>query len=410
MNSDTTPNIASMTPDVSFSASVDEILITLYSRVTEGPQALLRTLQSLYQAIDSNIRQSTQPKPDDAAHSVFQIHDEAQQRKDILQSNHLITQLPSDESEPQIKNLSSDIAESFGLVNTNELCIDPELASTQSFFITEERAHLPFYNDGNLQFALQLTFADSERCLKQVDTPKSLELAPHLQQALAMCYELKQQKQDLCAIHHVIKHYPMPYCVLDNHSNTIFVSEAMQTQYDALPATAEPNAKIYDHLRSQARDHFDFIKLCDKPSEREQLKKHLKTLSKASVPSSVHMTLCYLSKNTSIILANFGEVPNLFRHYTRDSLVWVYVLNGSYESLIKHHPDFLSLGLSQAEQALCTLLFEGNSLQDISSIRSVSKQTVRKQLQSVLRKTECESQEALIKFMFEHYIQHELIE
>jgi DNA-binding CsgD family transcriptional regulator len=57
--------------------------------------------------------------------------------------------------------------------------------------------------------------------------------------------------------------------------------------------------------------------------------------------------------------------------------------------------------LTPSESELAKLIFKGLSLQEISDHRSVSKQTIRKQLQSVLKKTNCEGQEALIIVIFE---------
>ena len=56
--------------------------------------------------------------------------------------------------------------------------------------------------------------------------------------------------------------------------------------------------------------------------------------------------------------------------------------------------------LTPSEAELATSIFKGLSLQEISEVRAVSKQTIRKQCQSVLKKTQCENQEALIIEIF----------
>lgn len=53
------------------------------------------------------------------------------------------------------------------------------------------------------------------------------------------------------------------------------------------------------------------------------------------------------------------------------------------------------------ETELVKLFFLGLSIQKIADCRSVSKQTVRKQLQSILKKTHCDSQEALMLIIFD---------
>ena len=54
-----------------------------------------------------------------------------------------------------------------------------------------------------------------------------------------------------------------------------------------------------------------------------------------------------------------------------------------------------------SETELVNLLFLGLNLQEVAEHRSVSKQTIRKQLQSIFKKTDCDSQEALILIIFD---------
>ena len=84
--------------------------------------------------------------------------------------------------------------------------------------------------------------------------------------------------------------------------------------------------------------------------------------------------------------------------FQENKVSWIYLLKPNYSQTLKIHKGFQDLGLSTAETELSTLLFDGKSLNDISEQRHVSKQTVRKQLQSVLRKTNCDSQENLMIF------------
>jgi DNA-binding NarL/FixJ family response regulator len=73
----------------------------------------------------------------------------------------------------------------------------------------------------------------------------------------------------------------------------------------------------------------------------------------------------------------------------------IFELEVSKESLIAHFK------LSPSEIELAKALFKGFSLNEITEVRNVSKQTVRKQLQSILRKTGADSQEALIVLLFD---------
>lgn len=73
----------------------------------------------------------------------------------------------------------------------------------------------------------------------------------------------------------------------------------------------------------------------------------------------------------------------------------VFALEISKQSL-SHH-----FSLSPSEIELTQALFSGLSLNEITEQRHVSKQTVRKQLQSILKKTGANSQEALMLLMFD---------
>jgi DNA-binding CsgD family transcriptional regulator len=73
----------------------------------------------------------------------------------------------------------------------------------------------------------------------------------------------------------------------------------------------------------------------------------------------------------------------------------IFDLEVSKASLIAHFK------LSPSEIELAKALFKGLSLNEITEARHVSKQTVRKQLQSILRKTGADSQEALIVLLFD---------
>ena len=75
--------------------------------------------------------------------------------------------------------------------------------------------------------------------------------------------------------------------------------------------------------------------------------------------------------------------------------------NGIFDLSISNASLIDQFKLSPSEVALAKALFQGLSLNDITLLRKVSKQTVRKQLQSILRKTGVESQEALILLLFD---------
>ena len=78
--------------------------------------------------------------------------------------------------------------------------------------------------------------------------------------------------------------------------------------------------------------------------------------------------------------------------------------NQNFELCISKQSLSHHFNLSPSEIELAQALFSGMSLNDITEERHVSKQTVRKQLQSILKKTSAQSQEALMLLMFDRCV------
>ena len=276
-----------------------------------------------------------------------------------------------------------------------------------SFQLNSDTAVLPFNNDQGSYLIFQLKFLNPETCRQVITNPKVITISPHIKQALTMCIDLSQQKQDLSSTEHVLKKYPLPICVIDNHLNNIFTNHAFEKHLS--DSTICTNLSSIKEIRAIARSDTNLLSYCENDKDKQLLKTALKALSSSKEETSHYLKLLINGTETPVILTTTGYVPNVFRHYARDNLVWIHLLNNDYSQALKNNERFKGLGLSKTEQELSTLLFQGHSLNDISDARNVSKQTVRKQLQSTLRKTNCESQEDLIKFLFQHCLQFCLI-
>ncbi len=105
-------------------------------------------------------------------------------------------------------------------------------------------------------------------------------------------------------------------------------------------------------------------------------------------------------------LEAFGFLPTPNKPSILTKLEQTYqsaVIAANSEINLELSKDFLKqvYSLTPSEAELTKFLFNGRSLQNVADIRLVSKQTIRKQFQSVLKKTQCESQEALIIEIFD---------
>lgn len=94
-------------------------------------------------------------------------------------------------------------------------------------------------------------------------------------------------------------------------------------------------------------------------------------------------------------------LPQTPRPYTVCEFKGKRAANHAYYIHIERSSLQSLFGLTLSEAELGTLLFNGLNLQQIAEHRRVSKQTIRKQLQAILKKTQCDSQEAFLLLTFE---------
>lgn len=87
--------------------------------------------------------------------------------------------------------------------------------------------------------------------------------------------------------------------------------------------------------------------------------------------------------------------------FTSSHLATVPAANQAFEPEVSKQSLSHHFNLSPSEIELSQALFKGLSLNEITEARHVSKQTVRKQLQSILKKTGAQSQEALMLLLFD---------
>jgi DNA-binding CsgD family transcriptional regulator len=225
-------------------------------------------------------------------------------------------------------------------------------------------------------------------------TAEADELSSHVIEALNISYKITQQENDLKSIHYVLDHYPIAAVAIDECLNSVFTNQAAQRTLQK--ATAHTVTK-----------QENLLQLCQ-PNSHATLKKALINSLNGNALKSRHLIIDFNKTPLTLIVTTTNTVPNVFRHVSRNTISWVYILNPDYTRSLKSHTGFQALGLSTAEVELACALFIGQSLNEIAELRCVSKQTVRKQLQSILRKTDCENQESLMIFFFESYIHYGL--
>jgi DNA-binding CsgD family transcriptional regulator len=273
-------------------------------------------------------------------------------------------------------------------------------------FQDEQTIYLGIPLDSHCQLIFESQYGSEHACQHSLSELSSKGLLEHVIQALQMVYHLEQQQHELESIHYVLDHYPLPVAAVDNHLNAIFTNMAFTNAIENLNQQAPSDT--LKTLKQQSRETINLLALSSNAEQNTLLKDALRTCTQANTANFRHCQLDIKGRQQSLIVVSAHSVPNLFHHYARDGLAWVYLLDTSYRNILQNSAPFIALKLSSAEKALCLLLFEGHNLSTIAEHRRVSQQTVRKQLQSVLRKTQQEGQENLILFLFKTCIQHGL--
>ena len=294
-----------------------------------------------------------------------------------------------------------------GRVST--LPLRSELKPRHQFLLFGQKARLLFQSDLNVSVYLSLEFYSTDEAEQQCKSLQALSLIPHAQQALCMNYRMTQQESDLASIHHVLDHSPIPALAIDNHFNTIFVNRSAKKVLStpSTPSTHPTRPQTEVSLRDEQPTNL--LQLCEHEPDKKQLKHYITEGLRHNSPDSSYLAIKVNKQNLALVITPQSNVPNVFRQFSRDSVVWVYVLSPEYAHTLKAHPHFQQLGLSATEAELACLLFEGLSLNNIADKRHVSKQTVRKQLQAILKKTTCDTQEELMIFFFEKFIHYGLL-
>jgi len=268
-------------------------------------------------------------------------------------------------------------------------------AETQPYFIKYDSVVTALrFNSNNLVNCYLLIHYSPQNNQTPPSAQVTSELSDHIIEALNISYTMTRQENDLKSVHYVLDHYPIPAMAIDDNQNTIFINQA--AQHLLQKASTQTLTKQESLLR-----------LCQSDSYYK-LKQALTNSLTGNSVTSRHLNVDVNETSFALIVTTANTVPNVFKHFSRNNISWVYLLNPDYSVTLKSNPEFQALGLSTAEIELSCAFFSGQSLNDIAEQRHVSKQTVRKQLQSVLRKTDCESQENLMIFFFENYIHYGL--
>jgi len=276
------------------------------------------------------------------------------------------------------------------------------LQLNHQFILDEHIAAFPFKSNNVVNCYLILQFSQQGHH-QTLFEPELETLIAHVKEALNMSYKITQQESDLKSIYYVLDHYPIPAIAIDNQLNTLFINHSAH-------ALLQNNSnQLQNNSNQLICQKENLLKLCSNENHQQLLKQALTNSLSGNTTENRYLKIDINNKPLPVILVACNSVPNVFRHYARQQVSWMYLLKPDYTQSLKSHSGFQGLGLTSTEAILACALFEGKSLNDISEQRYVSKQTVRKQLQSVLRKTHCDSQESLMLFLFENYIHYDLI-
>lgn len=281
----------------------------------------------------------------------------------------------------------------------------PRVNLSGPFIFHHSLALLFIRSQGEVSVYLSIEYARAGQMREQLRSPGVVDMLPHIKQAVAMSLRIGRQESDQQAVLYVLDHYPIPSIAIDNNNKTLFSNLAARRLCGHSPSTHPKGTRNYLQVKSPLN-----LLGPDGPlAESRMLRRLLNDMWADVSAASRYLRLTINNVSLPVVISPATTVPLLFRQFSREAVVWVYILKAELNGALKLNARFQHWGLSVAETELASRLFEGMTLKEIADARNVSAQTVRKQLQSVFRKTRCDTQEDLMKFLFEQFIQHELI-
>jgi len=273
-----------------------------------------------------------------------------------------------------------------------------QISNNDTFQVSKSEISLTIKQNAHIFVQILLKFESESQAQRASRSSYTASLIPHIKQSLSLSHQLNQQESDIQSIYYVLDNYPIPAIAIDNHFNTIFTNRLAENSLCSAPD---------DPLLRNALETTNLLSICN-PAQKKQFKQCLTQCLQKQCDSK-YMNIEINGKSFSVVISPVDSVPNIFRELSRSRVVWVYIITDQYAKTLRKKSNFIELALSAAETELAIQLFEGSSLDKIAHNRRVSKQTVRKQLQSVLRKTQCDTQENLIIFLFEKFIHYGLL-
>ncbi len=211
------------------------------------------------------------------------------------------------------------------------------------------------------------------------------QLLPHMRAALTLAEQLEVNQQRTEAIVQASNFSPMPFALLDR-----------QLKISYLSATAQEILRRHD-LKIQS----DQL-VCRQPHEHEQLRQLLrKTLNgMRNQWREVGGQMAVSSGQGILELMCFPLHPILEDHnFWKQGFVVLFLNEQRRRLSLNKLWVQEKFKITHAEISLVEALINGLSLQEFADSKSTSIHTVRSQCKSVLRKTDCPRQAALIRVM-----------
>ncbi len=302
----------------------------------------------------------------------------------------------------QLLQRNSPDAAHFGMPGSSEKTdLISKEATASPFLFIDNGLYLYISAIGLANAYLQVKYTDAKMALDAVNRPGFNQIIPHIKQALRMKLRMTRQEKAQSAIHHVLDNYPIPMLAVDNQWRLVFENKAAR-------ALANFSAIGQSEFCKDSISHVNLMRIAGIDVSVALDKKMRKALE---------IRLGGEEKNVAVLQVPVGEkfqqvvicpspIPGMFQHYTRDHWVWIYYLNIECLAALKLNQRLQDMHLTPTEIELAFMLLVGDSIQTIASHRTVSEQTVRKQIRSIFRKTGCDSQESLIIFLFERVIKY----
>ncbi|PID45130.1 MAG: hypothetical protein CSB48_00060 [Proteobacteria bacterium] len=260
----------------------------------------------------------------------------------------------------------------------------------------DHRHHLYIGIFGILDGYLSLNYQDKSKAQQVLNRGTIQHLYPHIKQAIKLSWKVEQNHSHNEAIDYTLQHYPIPLMAVDDRYRLVVKNRAAgQLTTNSTIGPHQNRKPLLDTNNRQQMDESLWHKAICKYVERH---------TRDQPADNKRVELKINNTNHPVLISPSSGSASFFKRSPHRQLYWLYFFNDNLFEQIDTMQLSEQAGFTAAESDVALLLARGFTLAEIAESRKVSLETIKKQRNSIFRKTRCDTQEQLLIFLFEQVI------